>query len=261
MMDFLNLQRELLTLKEEMRELRRQKAAMADGRAKLEEVRREVARQKAQLSDCCPKLKKDLTNLERELATLKEEMTELRRQKAAMADEQEWHEREICDVKHAVKLLQMASDDQQESQDRETQAVAEVRKVVGQLAGQLKDLRSENDDDRSRFRDLTRSNERLQGQVVLLDQWIKLLVREYLRPSDANEVVKRYIGQVPDCCPEFKEDLTYLEQELAKLKKEVRATRELAKAGGLIGVLFPIFIVAIQTRFRSALAALGWKTS
>jgi hypothetical protein len=44
---------------------------MADGRAKLDEVRREVAGQKAQLSDCSPKVKKDLANLERELATLK----------------------------------------------------------------------------------------------------------------------------------------------------------------------------------------------
>jgi chromosome segregation ATPase len=50
------------------------RVAMADGNAKLEEVRREVAGQKAQLSDCCPKVKKDLTDLQQELATLKEEM-------------------------------------------------------------------------------------------------------------------------------------------------------------------------------------------
>jgi hypothetical protein len=47
---------------------------MADGGAKVEEVRREVAGLKAQLSECCRKGKKDLTNLEQELAKLKEEM-------------------------------------------------------------------------------------------------------------------------------------------------------------------------------------------
>jgi chromosome segregation ATPase len=104
---------------------------MADNSAKVEQVRREVAGLKAQLLDYCPKVNQDLTNLARELATLKEEMRELRVQKAAMADERQRHEQEIGDVRHEVELLQKASDSQRESQEREMQAVAEVRKVVG----------------------------------------------------------------------------------------------------------------------------------
>jgi hypothetical protein len=37
--------------------------------------------------------------------------------------------------------------------------------------------------------------------------------------------VKRDIGQVSDCCPRLKKDLTNLEQELTKLKAEMRATK------------------------------------
>jgi chromosome segregation ATPase len=111
------------------------RAAMADGSAKVEEVPGEVAGWKAQLSHCCPKVNQDLTNLARELAALKEEMRELRLQKAAMADERQRHGQEIRDVKHEVELLRKASDSQQKSQERETQAAADVRKVVGQLAG------------------------------------------------------------------------------------------------------------------------------
>jgi hypothetical protein len=47
---------------------------MADGSARVEEVRREVVGLKAELPDCCPKAKKDLANLEHELAKLIEEM-------------------------------------------------------------------------------------------------------------------------------------------------------------------------------------------
>jgi chromosome segregation ATPase len=110
------------------------RAAMADNSEKVEEVRREVAGLNAQLSDDCPKVNQDLRNLERELVTLKEEMRELRGLKAAMVDERQRHEQEIRDVKHEEELLRKASDGQRESQERETQAVAEVRKVVGQLA-------------------------------------------------------------------------------------------------------------------------------
>jgi cell division protein FtsB len=54
------------------------RAAMADWSAKVEEVRREVPRLKVQLSDCCPKVKRDLTNLEQEVAKLKEETGAMR---------------------------------------------------------------------------------------------------------------------------------------------------------------------------------------
>jgi hypothetical protein len=47
---------------------------VTDESAIVGEIQREVAGVKAQLSDCCPKMKKDLTNLERELAKLKAEI-------------------------------------------------------------------------------------------------------------------------------------------------------------------------------------------
>jgi hypothetical protein len=47
------------------------RAAMADNSAKVEEVRWEVAGLRAQLFDCCLKVKKDLMNLEPDLAKLK----------------------------------------------------------------------------------------------------------------------------------------------------------------------------------------------
>jgi hypothetical protein len=50
---------------------------MAGGGAKVEGVWREAAGLKAQLSDC-PKVKKEMTNLEHELAKLKEEMRSTR---------------------------------------------------------------------------------------------------------------------------------------------------------------------------------------
>jgi hypothetical protein len=51
---------------------------MADWSANVEEVRREIAGLKVQLSDCCPKVKRDLTNLEQEVAKLKEETGAMR---------------------------------------------------------------------------------------------------------------------------------------------------------------------------------------
>jgi chromosome segregation ATPase len=111
-------------------------AAMADGGAKVEEIRRDVPGLKAQLSDC-PKVKHDLAKLARELATLKEEIRELREQKAAMADQRQRHEQEIRDVKHELELLRKASDSQRESQEPEAKAVADMKKVVGQLTGDL----------------------------------------------------------------------------------------------------------------------------
>jgi phage shock protein A len=54
------------------------RAPMADGSARVEEFRREVAGLKAELWDCCPKAKKDLTNLEQELAKVKEEIRAMR---------------------------------------------------------------------------------------------------------------------------------------------------------------------------------------
>jgi hypothetical protein len=61
--------------------------------------------------------------------------------KAAMADQRLRQEQEIRDAKHDVELPRKASDSQRGSQERQTEAVADVRKVVGQLAGDLANLR------------------------------------------------------------------------------------------------------------------------
>jgi septal ring factor EnvC (AmiA/AmiB activator) len=71
-------------------------------------------------------VKRDLANLEQELAALKEEMRELRGPRVAMANRRLRHEQEIRDMKHDVELLWKASDGQRESRERETQEVAEV---------------------------------------------------------------------------------------------------------------------------------------
>jgi chromosome segregation ATPase len=204
------------------------RAAMAAGSAKVEEVQREVAGLKAQASDR-PKVNQDLTNLARELATLKEEMRELQLQKAAMADQLQRHEQEICDEKHEVALLRTASDSHRESQERETQAVVDVRRVVGQLAGDVANLPSENDRKRLAIGEVARANEQLRAEAARLKERIEVLNQENQRLSAANEVVKRDIGQVSDCCPEVTKDLTNQEQEVAKLKEEKRATRPKAE--------------------------------
>jgi chromosome segregation ATPase len=172
------------------------RAAMADDSEKVEEVRREVAGVKAQLSDYCPRVNQDLTNLARELATLKEEMRELRGLKAAMADQRQRHEKEIRDVKHEVELLRKASDSQRESLERETQAVADVRNVVGQLAGDLANLRSENGHHRSGVEEMARANQQLRAKAARLKQRIEVLEQENRRLSEVNEVVKRDLGEV-----------------------------------------------------------------
>jgi TolA-binding protein len=104
-------------------------AAMADSSAKVEEV----AGQKVQFLDCEPRVKKDLTSLEQELATMNEEVKELRVHKVAMVHQRLRDEQDIRDVKQAVEVLRKANDDQWKSQERETQAVANMRKVIEQL--------------------------------------------------------------------------------------------------------------------------------
>jgi hypothetical protein len=41
--------------------------------------------------------------------------------------------------------------------------------------------------------------------------------------------MKRDVGEVSNCCPKVKKDLTNMERELAKLKEEMRATRPKAE--------------------------------
>jgi chromosome segregation ATPase len=169
---------------------------MADGSAKVEEVWPEAGDLKVQLSDCCPKVNQNITNLEQELAKLKEEMTELRVVKAAMAGQRLRHEQEIHDMKQEVELLRKAGDDQHKSQERERQAVAEVRNVVVQLTGQIKDLGAETGRERFADENIGRINEQLRAEAAGLKQRIEMLEQENRRLSEMNEVVKRDMGQV-----------------------------------------------------------------
>jgi hypothetical protein len=64
-------------------------------------------------------------------------------------------------VKHVVELLQKARDSQRELQEREAKAMAEVRKVVGQLAGDVANLRSESGRERLAIAEVARANKKL----------------------------------------------------------------------------------------------------
>jgi prefoldin subunit 5 len=146
-----------------------------------------------------------------------------------MAGQRLRQERELAALELEVAGLWRVGDSQRESQEREMQAVAEVRKVIGQLAGQLEALRWENGRAHLAIAEVARANEQLRAEAPRLKERTEVLEHENRRLSEANEVVKRDIRQVSGCCPKVQKDLTNLEQELAKLKEEMRATRPKAE--------------------------------
>jgi hypothetical protein len=79
-------------------------------------------------------------------------------------------------------------------------AVAEVQNVVGQLVRHLEDVRSENVHPRSEVGEVPRANEQLPVESVGLKDRIEMLEQETQQLSRANEVVKRDIGEVSECC-------------------------------------------------------------
>jgi chromosome segregation ATPase len=93
-------------------------------------------------------------------------------------------------------MLRKASDSQQASQERETQTLTEVRKVVGQLTEQIEDSRAETDHHRSRVEEMSHGNEQLRVEAAGLNQRIEMLEQQNRRLSEVNEVVKRDIGEV-----------------------------------------------------------------
>jgi chromosome segregation ATPase len=103
--------------------------------------------------------------------------------------------------------------------------VAEVGNVVGQLTGQLEDLRTENGQDRFAVGEVARANERLRAEAAELKQRMEMLEQENRRLSAVNEAVKRGVVKASDCCPKVKRDLKDLEHELTKLREEMRATK------------------------------------
>jgi hypothetical protein len=72
---------------------------------------------------------------------------------------------------------------------------------------------------------MPRANEQLGAKVGGLKQRIEVLEHENWRLSEANEVVKRDVGEVLNCAPKVKRAFTNRERELAKVKEAMRATR------------------------------------
>jgi regulator of replication initiation timing len=123
---------------------------------------------------------------------------ELRVLKTAMDDQQLRHKLEISNLEREVELLRQVSHGQREWQERESQAV------------------------RLAVEDVGRAKEQMRAEVGGLKQRIEVLEQENRRLSAANEMLKRDIGEVSDCCPKRKQDWTTLEREVAKLKEEMR---------------------------------------
>jgi hypothetical protein len=73
---------------------------------------------------------------------------------------------------------------------------------------------------------MSRANEQLRTEAARLRQRIEVLEQENRRLSEANDVVKRDVGEVFDCCPKVKKDLTNLEREVAKLKEEIKVMNQ-----------------------------------
>jgi predicted nuclease with TOPRIM domain len=103
--------------------------------------------------------------------------------------------------------------------------VADVRKVVGQLAGDPANPRSVNGREHWGIGEVTRANEQLRAEATRLKQQIEVLEQENRRLSEANEVVKQHVGEVSDCCPKVKKDLATLDREHAKLKDEIKSMK------------------------------------
>jgi septal ring factor EnvC (AmiA/AmiB activator) len=76
---------------------------------------------------------------------------------------------------------------------------------------------------------MRRANEQLAAQVARSKRPVERLEQENQRLSTANESVRRDVGEVSDCCPKVKKDLTNLEREIAKLKEEMRTARPKAE--------------------------------
>jgi chromosome segregation ATPase len=93
----------------------------------------------------------------------------------------------------------------------------------------MKDLQTENGHHRLMAGEVTRANEQLRAEGIQLTQRIEILEEENRRLSDANEVMKRGIGEVSDCYPKMNEDMTDLKRELDELRDEIRATRPKAE--------------------------------
>jgi hypothetical protein len=147
--------------------------------------------------------------------------------KAAVAGQQLRQDRELAGLEQEIARLWQASSSQRESQEREAKAaavvVAEVRKVVGQLAGELEVLRSENGRQGLAVGDVARVNDQLREGAGELRLRIEALEQENRRLSEANEILKRDLGEVCGRCPKANEDFRNPGREPRKRKEEMKA--------------------------------------
>jgi chromosome segregation ATPase len=196
-------------------------SAVADGNAKIEEVEQEVAGVKAHLSESYPKVDQALTNLERELAKLKVEMRAMRPKvtKAAKdidlaAEQCRGLGRDICTLEEEIgglreataissaklkeglaSIEQQAKDGQRESQEREVQAMADVRDAIGLLGAQLEAVVDEGGHQVLAAAEMQRENERLRAEVGGMRMRVEELEQDNRRVSEANEVIRQNVGR------------------------------------------------------------------
>jgi hypothetical protein len=108
-----------------------------------------------------------------------------------------------------VSIQREAKDSLQQSQEREAQAIADMRNAVWGLGARLQTVVEERGHQVLAAAEMRQTNEQLQTEVAELKQRVEV----------------RDLGEVSDCCPKVKKDLTSLEQQLAKLKEEMREMR------------------------------------
>jgi hypothetical protein len=103
-----------------------------------------------------------------------------------------------------------------------------VRKVVGQRAGEVEGVRTENGHDRLEVGEVARANERPRASrpTEAADRGGRA-GNQHL--SEANEALKRDVGEVADCSPKVKKESTDPKWELEKPKEEIRGA---SSAGG-----------------------------
>jgi hypothetical protein len=123
-------------------------------------------------------------------------------------------------------------DCQWQSQEREAQAMAEVRNIVGQIEAPLQAVVEENGRQMLAAAEMRRSEEQLRAEVGRLNLWVEVLEQGNQWLSEANEVTKPDVGTaLPEQSAKMKQDLTNLERALTKLMMQLSLTEEGRSSG------------------------------
>jgi hypothetical protein len=84
--------------------------------------------------------------------------------------------------------MRQVSGSRREWQKRRAEAVAEVRKAVGRLAGEVEDLRSEGSHEDLTVRAVARAKDQLRAEAVGLRSRLAVLEQDSRRISEAKEL-------------------------------------------------------------------------